>query len=502
MANLYIDLTNGTDGGGGTLHDGLMEDNSGSNYAAIASTDNTHTYIAQGALDNDADDNYNGDYIYNVTRSLGALISDYDADDGSGNSVLVHAAIAGNVDTDEFYIIRACLTLNYVTSTLARSAGDNIYIRANTTGVSGATDITFDEDGTQDDRISIIGCDATTNDPWGDASDVMPDISFGTNSFQVALNGDDYWWIERIVFADSSDTEALNFYNSDRTYIKDCTFEDNTNGGITGGTNSQHTVIDGCDFEDNGGENIYCSGGEVLIKSCTIDAGGGGTDDGIYITNCGTAHVIDCDIGLTNAHTTADVYARDGGRIWMRNCELGTTGTQVYPIGGVIFEEDADAVRGAQTVTVYHGTITKDTGVNRSGAGGADSSAKMEPNTLCGPYAPLTLNNESEIDLPFKLWIAAALTTVTIYIRALGTWGTYPTASELYLEANYISDAGASADRTTVVSNDVLSHASDWKAFDVTFTPVQAGWVYLNVFLKLYEDAGDGCYVDIAPVVT
>ena len=73
MANLYIDLTNGTDGGGGTLHDGLMEDNSGSNYAAIASTDNTHTYIAQGALDNDADDNYNGDYIYNVTRSLDLL---------------------------------------------------------------------------------------------------------------------------------------------------------------------------------------------------------------------------------------------------------------------------------------------------------------------------------------------------------------------------------------------------------------------------------------------
>ena len=113
----------------------------------------------------------------------------------------------------------------------------------------------------------------------------------------------------------------------------------------------------------------------------------------------------------------------------------------------------------------------------------------------------LYINYEIANCFPFKIWTAAALTTITIYIRSLGTWGVYPIASELYLEASYL-DHAVNATRTTVVSNDVLNHASNWIAFDVTFTPLQAGWVYLNVYLKKYEDAGDGCYVDIKPVVS
>ena len=110
------------------------------------------------------------------------------------------------------------------------------------------------------------------------------------------------------------------------------------------------------------------------------------------------------------------------------------------------------------------------------------------------------MNGHSIIDLPFKVWCSAALTTITIYMRSLGAWGTYPTNSELYVEASYYNH-GSDATRLKVVSNDVLDDETTWRAFDVTFTPLQDGFVYLNVFLGKYE-ASKGCYVDIKPVVS
>jgi len=127
--NYYIDLDGDNGKGAGTVHDGLKE----ANDLAEAGTDNTHTYVTQGTLANNGDDEYNGDWIYNVTRGLGAKITDYDADDGAGSSILIHDAIVGNVATDTFYIIRAYNTLTEYTTTSVRAAGDNGYVRANTT---------------------------------------------------------------------------------------------------------------------------------------------------------------------------------------------------------------------------------------------------------------------------------------------------------------------------------------------------------------------------------
>jgi hypothetical protein len=49
--------------------------------------------------------------------------------------------------------------------------------------------------------------------------------------------------------------------------------------------------------------------------------------------------------------------------------------------------------------------------------------------------------------------------TITVKVRSLGVWSTYPTASELYIEASYY-DSGSDAGRSTVASNDVLSDIS------------------------------------------
>ena len=502
MANLYIDLTNGTDGGGGTVHDGLMEDNSGSNYAAIASTDNTHTYIAQGALDNDGDDEYNGDYIYNVTRSLGALISDYDGDDEGGNSVITHAEIVGNVDTDEFYIIRAIKTIGYYTSTLARSAGDIAYVRANTTQTI-AADVLFDENGDEDDFIYIIGCDSVVNDPWNDGSDVKPIVDYNSGDYNMYIDVADYWSVERLNFINGSDALGVIYWkDSQGCRAIDIDGLDNESGFYARESN---VYIRGASMVDCQYWCIQTSrGAHFYLEDCDFDHDDGLAVRFIYALDQGKVIMVGGSLGATNPATVSDIYAYESGVVLLRNVTYDDTTLDAGETG-IIYSEDDNGVLGAHKSHQGPGETEKNTSIVR--AGGGSSSIEMTPNANCGANLPLKASgywnpDQHWPDATWKIWCAAALTTITIYIRAKGTWGTYPTAAELYIEASYISDAGAGGDRTKVASNDVLSHASNWQAFDVTFTPTQAGWAYLNVYLKIFEDAGDGCYVDVKPVVT
>jgi len=405
----------------------------------------------------------------------------------------------GNDGNDGLSTGQAWLTLEKYTTVTARSAGDIAYVRANTDEIVGAADIVFDEDGDQDNYISIIGCDSAVNDPWSDGSDVKPVVDFNTGSYQLLLSGDKWWWLERLVVKNSTDGNGgLQITNdpSELIYLKDCEFIDNSTGLYVNGRGRFYAK--GCVFKDNTsiGVRNYTSVG-LFFESCEFDGGAGGQDYGYYSEYTGTAEFIDCDFGQTNAHGTDDIDVRNNTYVKLRNCKHNANFSVVGAYAAII-EEDADGVFGAQKITYQRGTITKDTGVTRSG--GADSSAKMEPSSACGLYAPLTLNHESIIDYPFKIWCAASSTTITIYIRSFGAWSTYPTASELYIEASYL-DHATNATRSTIASNDVLSDETTWVAFDVTFTPQQAGWVYVNVYLKKHE-ASKGCYVDVKPVVT
>ena len=66
----YIDLTNGNDS-----HTGLREP--ATVYTAEASTSATQICCPSAALVENGNDAYNGDYVWNVTRNLGALITDF-----------------------------------------------------------------------------------------------------------------------------------------------------------------------------------------------------------------------------------------------------------------------------------------------------------------------------------------------------------------------------------------------------------------------------------------
>jgi len=488
MATIYIDLDGANAKGAGTVHDGLKED-----ATADTGTDATHLYVAQGALDNDGDDEYNGDYLYNVTRGAGAAITDYDGDDGGGNSVITHGNIANQVATDTVYILRAYNTIEEYTTTSARSAGDIAYVRANTDEIPGA-DIICDEDGWNSALIYIIGCDSVTNDPWSDGSDVKPIIDNNSGSYGLRFEADKYWQVERLSFKNSSSSSGAVFVERNvYTLLKDCDFIDNSRGVVISRRSTIHAV--GCLFEDNTTAGVQSEGGKGLFETCTFDAGAGGQTYGVSASYGIDAEFIDCSFGQSNAHGTNDIYIVYIGIVTLRNCAHNASFN--VGEGAVICSEDDDGTYAAGQITTRAGTITKDTGIK---TGSADFSLKFEPNGNCKAYSPLSphggTSDLSKMKSPFVVeGTASTAITCTIPIRSLGTWGTYPINTELYIEASYY-DSGADAGRSTIASTQVLSHASNWVNFTVTCTPLRDGPIYIQVYLKLYEDAGDGCYVN------
>jgi hypothetical protein len=507
----YADYTNGTDPVGGTVHDGLKE----ANRVATAGTDATHIYITQGAMDNDTDDNYNGDYLYNVTRSLGGKISDYDADDGAGSSVLTVASIANQVSTDTFYVIRAVKKLN-TWAAATRVAGDRLFLRANTTWNQGtdATDIAPLTDGTIDDYISIIGCDSVTNDPWHDGSNTKPIIDFQDGAYQIATSGDAYWDLERLDLRQSNDADGI-LYIYLRSYgwkIIDCDFSDNGSTGVEGVniTTGNSAYFQGCTFTDCFGPSVKVSGGaRAVLKDCTIDAGAiKPTTYGLYASGGGIIIAENCSIAPTTAFVTAEVYSDYNSNIYLRNCTFGVSAVCTianYP--SYIYSEDDDGVFEAHWSKQMAGIITRGTTLPRSG--GADSYAILSSSTLCGPNEPLILG---DLGSGFaKIWVATnAASTITVYVRVDSAWDSALTAAECYIKASYL-DSASDCGRTLLQSAETISNslAGDgkgvWTALTVTIpasNPKRDGWVYVWVCLAEYEDAGEYVHVDIKPVIS
>ncbi len=408
---------------------------------------------------------------------------------------------AGNDGNTGLSIAQAWLTLEQYTTTTVRTAGDIALVRANTTETVGANDIVFDEDGTVNSYISIIGCDSVTNDPWGDSSDVRPIIDFGDQIKNMVFSSDNYWKLERLDIIQSADTAGnLYIYNSYGVYVLNCIVRDNSAASLQAGlrvTYGRNCIVENCTFQDNISKNIYTSNSELKIINCTFNGGATTTDYGLWV-GFGFAFIINSSFGQTTSHDIQDLFIETCGGVMYGRNNIYDKATLYVPTNslGSITSEDHNQVKGANKVFYGFGIVTKDTGVVRSG--GASSSAKLEPNSNCGLYAPLSVTPFNEYD--FKIYCDAIATTVTVYIRSLGVWSAYPTNTQLYIEASYL-DHGSDATRSIVVSTVVLADETTWVAFPITFTPLQAGLVYLKVYLKKYESS-KGCYIDVLPVVS
>jgi hypothetical protein len=244
------------------------------------------------------------------------------------------------------------------------------------------------------------------------------------------------------------------------------------------------------------------SGSVGIVEGTIFNKGAGiGTEEGMIVN--GRADIKDSTFGATTHHTIADIVlgANLAGIARLRNVTLNSTDAlygviQSYPETAV-YSEDHGQVKGAHKSFYKQGTITKDTGVLH--AGGAPSSAKVEPTTFCNVNTPLTLA-EDVLKSDFQIWCPASATTITVYIRSFGVWTAYPTASELYIDAEYWDGATAKRVKSTA-STQVLADETTWVAFTTTFTPSAAGWAYVRVNLKKYQSA-KGIYVDVKPVVS
>jgi superoxide dismutase len=133
------------------------------------------------------------------------------------------------------------------------------------------------------------------------------------------------------------------------------------------------------------------------------------------------------------------------------------------------------------------GDVIKNTTTVRSG--GAASSLEVVPLSNCSVIAPIPIFEWTELAVP------ASAQNKSVYMRADAAWSVYPTADELYVEAEYISD-GTTFAVAIVKSTAVLNHASNWIQFTIPeFTPAVAGSVRYRAYLKKYE-ADRKVYVD------
>ena len=152
-----------------------------------------------------------------------------------------------------------------------------------------------------------------------------------------------------------------------------------------------------------------------------------------------------------------------------------------------IFSENHLRVLDASYLYRTHGDVIKNTTTVRSG--GAVSSLEVVPLSNCATVAPLLFFEWTELSVP------ASAQNKSVYIRANDAWSVYPTADELYIEAEYISN-GTTFATTVVKSTAVLDHASNWIQFSIPeFTPAVAGHVRYLGYLKKYE-ASRKIYVD------
>ena len=394
----------------------------------------------------------------------------------------------------------AAAHLNWYTTDTVRTAGDLLYVRANQTHHSDGIDIDHDEDGTAAALLEIRGC-SSTDDPWIDASDVKPILSFGATAFKVNLSGDDFWKYNRLDFRQSSSSAGMvNVGNVSGMVFSACNFQENTHASSAAGSylSPGSVLYSNCTFSLNKLYGARIASGTATFDGCIFDGGGGvSTDYGVY-NGGGMVYLTNCQFGQTTPHDTYDIDGRYGSRTYHRNCVFA--GSNFASFGSLIFAEDDDQVYQAHTITTGKGTISRDATVYNPA--GATTSAKMAPSSNCGVNNPLVLSPDYMISGPFKIWMAAAAAkTITIYIKGYG-YAAWPTAAQLYAEASYY-DAAAACTRTALASTQVLTDNTTWTAFTMTIPatyPKRDGWVYVNVYLKTYT-VSCGVYVDILVAV-
>jgi hypothetical protein len=492
----YIDYVNGLDTNNGKKVSSLTVDSTADTSHL---TDAAITGMTIGA----------GSFVWNETRGIGALVTSFD---DATDTLTLGSAIAGMTAGDSYSLITPFKTIRKYTTIDVRTAGDIAYVRANMTHTQGAANIIFDEAGTDAARIQLIGCYATGGiDPWHDGSDVKPIIDFAGQTYYWSSNADSYWTYKNLDIYNNASTaiglmsiaaecKQLIFDRCDVHKQATSTSQGVIIGSASGEAESTEIYFLNCIFYNNDGNNVTANGGKIYFTNCQFNGGAETPTYGLEVCN-GEFYLENCQFGVGTANAVGDIHIGTNGsaKVVCRGCSFTYDPPAVFGTstgGARVFMTDINQVYGTHKAFLGLGTVEKVTDVTRSG--GAGSSAKMLPGSVCSTTIPLSLNGDATTP-DFRIWCAAQATTITVYIRGLN-WSTYPIASQLFLQAEYVTDDTTGAiTRATAVSTAVLTDNTTWVGLAVTFTPHVASFVNLKLYLGLYASTC-GVYVDIKPV--
>lgn len=380
-------------------------------------------------------------------------------------------------------------TIGKYTTTTVRTAGDIAYVRANTTQTLAAA-VAFDEDGTFNSPISIIGCDAVTNDPWGDASNVKPIIDANGGSYYFTTNADDYWTFNRLVLKNSTYANGVVLLSASKMIrFISCDFSDCTQLGLNIGTAG--SILNGCTFSNN---LIGCKVGNNSIAElydCTFNKGASYGDVGLYVdTKQNQCYLYNCAFGQTTSHAKYDIEIDDAGIVYGQNCILQKATVTIDASGGYAYFEDWQQTRGSQYSSTLSAIITNDATVQLDGV----DSINLSPQGNTKGFHWGTHQYGT-----YKLWLEAGSYTISVKARETAAWAADPDSEAFFFRASYLNHA-SNATRTFVDSTQALSGTSEI-TFTMAVAPAQDGFVYVTPYLLAYE-SGKSINISVKPSVT
>jgi len=384
-------------------------------------------------------------------------------------------------------------TINKFTNE-ARSPGDVGVLKWNTTWVQDTSNIYFLSDGSFGNPITLRGWDPDednddTSNSWQSAYDTgnKPIIDFNESAYYFALSGDFYWHFKDFDVKNSGNTAGAQIGTGVQS--ADCLFE-NINSYHTGTTKARNALSIGyqcnvqainCEFGTNGGmarDSVNINRGYTKFINCKFD-------------NAPTSYS-----GMLISHAVVELYGcsfnnnvtRDLNLLYFVDLKAKDCGLDISTINfsnpmskyTKLGFEDYNGTTGNHKVLMPHGEIEKDTTIK---TGNADSSMRVTPNSYVNDVTYIEVFEWKITD------VTAAQHTVTVAVRGSG-WASFPTADELYIEVEYY-DQTTGTHTTTAKSTQVLTANDTWTDFSVTFTPAQAGDIYVRGYLKKYEDGDE-----------
>ena len=259
-------------------------------------------------------------------------------------------------------------------------------------------------------------------------------------------------------------------------------------------------IFDSCYFV-NIRSYLFAAVAENLFKNCDFV----GFDSIIAASTIEKISFFNCNFGKYGHNVNTSTYNNEfyaitnGDSSYFNNCIFGHDPPQVhssfwnYALGVNHRMDNYNGVSGrSYSWNQWYATASNGTVVR---SGGASKSLEVYHFDICQGWRGLItpIIEWVEWDVP------ASSQTRTVYIRG-GTggaenWSTFPTADQLFLEAEYCDEAGTNH-VAFAISDDVLTDNTTWTAFSVTFVPGKVDRVVYRLRVGVQNITGVKLYVD------